>query len=132
MADELIHPWPMPDTIGLSLDPAERAKVRSVRSDSHAAKAGFAVGDEIVSVAGQPILSIADVQWVLHNAPSPARLKAEVLRAEGKRSLAIDLPARWRVASDITWRTSTWDLRRMAFGGLVLRRIQTGAPRTFL
>ncbi|MCZ6806320.1 MAG: hypothetical protein O7F08_05160 [Deltaproteobacteria bacterium] len=30
--------------------------------------AGFKVGDRIVSLKGQPILSTADIQWVLHNA----------------------------------------------------------------
>ena len=119
--DEVLYPWPMPDVIGLALDPKEKAKVREVARGSAAARAGFKAGDEIVSLDGQPLLSIADVQWVLHLAPQPARLKAEVLRGNNKRALTLNLSKDWRRQSDISWRVTTWDLRRMATGGLVLR-----------
>jgi hypothetical protein len=127
--DQVLYPWPMPDLIGLSLDPKEKAKVTSVELRSVADKAGFKPADEILLLEGQPILSIADVQWVLHNAKSPARLKAVVRRGKRQPTLTLNLDENWRRKSDISWRTSTWDLRRMATGGLVLKSLANDDPR---
>jgi serine protease Do len=125
--DEVLFPYPMPDAIGLELDPKEKARVLDVTTGSAAAKAGFALGDEIVSFGGQPILSLADVQWVLHNAPQPVRLSAVVRRGDQTRNLAVELGPQWRQAADISWRATTWDLRKMATGGLVLK--ESSEPR---
>ena len=119
--DEVLYPYPMPNAVGLALDPKEKAKVTSVASGSPAEKAGFKVGDEILSLEGQPILSIADVQWVLHNAGEAATLNAQILRKRKRIKLALDLASDWRRRSDIAWRTTTWDLRRMVAGGMVLQ-----------
>src|SRR5207302_4047610 len=118
--EEVLYPYPMPNAAGLSLDPKEKAKVRKVVPGSAAQKAGFRMGDEIHALEGQPIISIADVQWVLHNASEPATLNTQVLRGRKKINLTLDLGRDWRRHSDIAWRTTTWDLRRMAAGGLVL------------
>jgi hypothetical protein len=119
--DAVLYPYPMPDAVGLSLDAKEKAKVTSVAAGSPAEKAGVKAGDEFVSLEGQPILSIADVQWVLHNAGEPAALRAQFRRGRKTITLALDLAAGWRRQTDIAWRTTTWDLRRMAAGGMVLR-----------
>src|SRR6266496_6724310 len=118
--DTVLYPYPMPNAAGLSLDPKEKAKVLSVAAGSPAETAGFKVGDEIVSLEGQPILSIADVQWVLHHAGEPATVNAQILRGRKRIKLALDLSGDWRRQTDIAWRTTTWDLRRMAAGGMVL------------
>src|SRR5437016_7217730 len=65
--DQVLYPFPMPDVIGLSLDPKEKAKVKNVAAGSAAAKAGLQAADQIFTLEHQPILSLADVQWVLHN-----------------------------------------------------------------
>ena len=119
--DEVLYPYPMPNAAGLALDPKEKAKVTSVASGSPAGKAGFKVGDEILSLEGQPILSIADVQWALHNAGEPATLNAQILRGRKRIKLALGLATEWRRQTDIAWRTTTWDLRRMVAGGMVLQ-----------
>ena len=119
--DDVIFPYPMPETIGLALDPKEKARVAGVTKDSIASAAGFKRNDEIVSLRGQPIISIADVQWVLHNVSEGEFVDAVVNRSGKQRPLTIQLPAGWRRNADISWRASTWDLRRMAGGGLVLR-----------
>jgi len=128
--EEVLNPWPMPDAIGLSLDPKEKAKVTNVKRGSAAMKAGFKSGDEIMRLEAQPILSIADVQWVMQQAKSPAKLNATVLRRNRQLNLTLDLGEGWRRESDISWRTTTWDLRRMAVGGLVLKESSDPERRT--
>ena len=119
--DAVLYPYPMPNVAGLSLDRKEKAKVTGVAAGSPAEKAGVKVGDQILSLEGQPLLSIADVQWVLHNAGEPATLNAQILRKRRRIKLALDLASDWRRQSDIAWRTTTWDLRRMVAGGMVLQ-----------
>lgn len=118
--ETVLYPYPNPKILGLILDPKERATVREVTAGSSAAKDGFRSGDEIVALEGQPLLSIADVQWVLHNAPESGKLTADVSR-DGKRlTLPVTLAAGWRKTGDIAWRATSWDLRRMTTGGLKL------------
>lgn len=125
LTDEQLWPYPLPDTLGLKLNPTEMATVVSVARGSAAAQAGIQPADEIVRLAGQPIISLADVQWVLEHAKAGSTLKAEVKRAGQVRSLSLPLTAGWR-RGDISWRTSTWDLRRMALGGLVCEELPAG------
>ncbi len=136
--DDVMFPWPMPDVVGLSLDPKEKAKVVSVSRGSSAEKGGFQAGDEILTLAGQPILSIADVQWVLQAAKEPVKIPAQVSRGRRKFDLTLALDKGWRRGSDISWRVTTWDLRRMTTGGILLEdlpaedRRKTGLADTAL
>jgi S1-C subfamily serine protease len=102
------------------MNPDERAEIAKVAPDSIAEKAGFKPGDRIDSLNGQPLLSTADLQWVLHHTAAPAQLTADVHRGEKSLKLTIDLPGDWRRNSDISFRASSWELRRMASGGLLL------------
>jgi predicted metalloprotease with PDZ domain len=123
--DEALYPWPIPDVVGLTLDPKEKATVTRVAAGSPAQQGGFRPGDEILTLAGQPILSIADVQWVLHTAQAPARLPAELRRGGRRAAATLTLRKEWRRQSNLSWRTTTWDLRRMALGGLTLEPLPT-------
>ena len=125
--DEELFPYPDPAVLGLEMDPKAMATVERVETDSIAGRAGLKAGDEIVTLAGQPLLSIADLQWVLHNAPAATKLPAKVRRAGEAVDVSIDLPEGWR-RGDISWRTTTWDLRRMGLGGLWLEEL-TGEQR---
>ncbi len=117
--EKVLFPYPHPKAIGLILDPDQRALVKSVTADSAAATAGFKAGDVIESLEGQPLLSIADVQWVLHHASADgAKLKAAVRRGNETKSIELTLPAKWRQKDDIAWRASSWELRRSALGGM--------------
>jgi serine protease Do len=120
--DQVLLPYPMPDVVGLSLDSKAKARVARVVPGSAATTAGFAANDEIVSFDGQTMLSIADVQWVLHHAAAPAEIKCTVRRAGQTRNLTLKLGPDWRQANDASWRATAWDLRRMATGGLVLKQ----------
>lgn len=127
--DEVLFPWPMPDVVGLRFDPTERARIKTVERGSAADRAGWKAGDEILSLEGQPMLSLADVQWVLHQAGSTARLQAQIRRAGRTLPLNLPLPEGWRRGGDLSWRASTWDLRRMATGGLVLKELAAAKRR---
>ncbi len=124
--DRVLFPYPHPKAIGLVMDPQERALVKRVEAGSPAAAAGFAAGDVITRMEGQPLLSIADIQWVLQQVPADGgQVSAEVTRGgrASKTSLTLELPAGWRRQDDIAWRASSWELRRHALGGLYLRTL---------
>src|SRR4029078_12847855 len=70
--EELLFPYPNPKSIGLVLDPKEKAHVQRVVEGSLVEKQGFRAGDDIVSMV-DPILSIADVQWMLNRISDDCR-----------------------------------------------------------
>jgi len=111
--DEALWAFPMPETVGLTLDEDRRATVKSVAPGSAAAKAGIKAGDEIVSLDGQPLVSIADVQWVLHRAKDGGTLKAELRRGGAAQSLTLSLPKGWRrsVIGGVGHAAGTWVFR---------------------
>ena len=111
MPEELLFPYPKPDRAGITLQLNERATVKSVAAGSPAEKAGFRAGDRVAALDGQPMLSIADVQWVLQHAKPPCDLPAEVERVRGRETLTLHLEPGWRAGEDITWRTSTHAFR---------------------
>jgi hypothetical protein len=120
--DNVLYPYPNPAHYGLVFDVKQCATLAGVKADSPAEKAGLQAGDALAELNGQPLLSIADVQWVLHNLPvndQGQTLKARVEREGKTREVTIALPPGWR-KQDISWRPTTWDLRRIALGGLKL------------
>ena len=121
--DKVLYPYPNPKVLGLMLDPKEKAKVQQVTTGSSSEEDGFIAGDEIVTLAGQPILSIADVQWVLHHAGDAAKLNAEVSRGGQTKPMTLALSKGWRQRGDISWRATSWDMRRMTLGGMRLETL---------
>lgn len=117
---EFIYPMPTPETLGLTLAADHVAHIESVAAGSPAARAGLQEGDEFVSLAGQPLISVADVSWALHRAPSSGLLAAVVKRGAAEKSVTVSLPDQWRTKSDISRRVGTWQMRGWAGGGLVL------------
>lgn len=96
IAERLIWPYPMPGAVGLQMDPDQRGTVRRVREESAAAEAGVQAGDEIVRFDGQTILSTADIQWVLHNAPTAGSIPLAVVRDGETHELTLLLAENWR------------------------------------
>ena len=113
---------------GLATD---RVKVVAAEGNRRSRRFG---GDQIKTLGGQPLLSIADVQWVLHHTPATgAKLSAEVIRDGKPLTLTLALGDGWRQADDISWRASAWGLRRMTTGGMFLEQIEErpdGVPTT--
>ncbi len=127
--DEILFQYPHPKSLGLILDPKQRASVVRVEPGTAAAQAGFQKGDVIQTMNGQPLLSIADVQWVLHLVPGGGGpVKATVLRDGKPREIMLALFPGWRQRDDISWRASSWELRRAGLGAMKLDEL-TAAER---
>lgn len=117
--ETVLFPYPHPKAIGLILDPKQMAMVASVDPQSPAEQAGFKAGDSIQKLNGQPLLSMADVQWVLQqSSPEGAEVRAKVLRDGQPMDLILRLEKGWRQRDDIAWRASSWELRRVTLGGI--------------
>lgn len=126
---ELIAPYPAPETIGLSFREDPVTQVESVEPGSPAGLSGFQRGDSLTVLDGQPLISIADISWVLHRAPASGSLNAEVKRGGDMVSLILSLPEKWREGSDISRRVGTWPMRAMAFGGMKLKNVDAAGRK---
>lgn len=91
-----LAPYPVPQRVGIMLSTKERATVSDIDRDSPAEKAGLREGDRIVRFGGQPVLSWADVQWVLHRAEDGDAIKVDVDRGGKPVEATLTLPAGWR------------------------------------
>ena len=118
MPVEWIYPQPSIEVLGITLATDEIAKIEAVAPESPAASAGFQVGDVFTSFNDQPLVSIADVSWILHRAPTSGTLPATIQRGSAKLDLRLTLPPAWRNKSDISKRVGSWPMRAMAFGGM--------------
>lgn len=104
---DMLWRYPLPENIGLTIDAKSGVRISSVASESPAALSGLVEGDEVTHMNGQPITSIADMQWVLHHLPNT---EAHV-EVTGSRSGVHTLALRpgWK-ASNISWRGSLWSV----------------------
>ena len=54
------------------------------------------------------------------HAPSAVTIEANVRRGDKDISIDLALSKGWKRGEDLSWRASSWELRRMALGGLSL------------
>jgi hypothetical protein len=99
--------YPMPDNIGLTMDSTDGLRVKDVAAGSPAARAGMAAGDELLSLNGQPLISLADIQWVLHTAPVETRIAVTLRRGGQTLDKVVEVSGNWK-ESDLSWRSSSW------------------------
>ena len=119
-----LFPYPHPRILGLTMDVKTTASVKEVVDGSIAQRAGFKAGDKIQRFDGQPILSIADLQWVLHLQPNSAvALPVKLIRDGRTEDVSMNLPEDWKALGDIAWRASSWELRRSVLGGMILKEM---------
>jgi hypothetical protein len=115
-----LWPYPMPDAVGMHMDPEAMATVERVLESSPAAAAGVRAGDEIARFEGQAVLSTADIQWVLNTAPDAGELALEVRRDGKAHTLTLALPPDWRLGID-DWRlTNKMVMLGLGFNGETL------------
>lgn len=110
----LIYPHPAPEAAGIELSKSKPLTIAG------AGLPGLAGDDVLLSLAGQPLISDADISWVLHNSPETGQLEAVARRGDEIVTATIPLAAGWRENSDISRRVGSWPMRAMAFGGLLL------------
>jgi hypothetical protein len=91
-----LAPYPVPQRVGIMLSTRERATVSSIDRNSPAEKAGLKEGDRILRFGGQPILSWADVQWVLYRAGERDSIKVELDRGGTPVEATLTLAPGWR------------------------------------
>ena len=104
---DMLWRYPLPNNIGLSIDGDHGIHVEQVLDHTPAARAGLKEGEDITHMNGQPMSSIADMQWVLHQLPN-ADTSVEVTGSEsGTRTL--ELEKGWK-ESNISWRGSMWSV----------------------
>ncbi len=121
ISEEVLFPHPHPKSIGLVFHPDTLGTLIEVKDKSFGGNSGFKKGDVVRMMNGQAIISIADVQWVLNLIPaSGGKIPVEVLRNNQNVNLELCLPEAWRRLDDISWRSSSWMLRRMVLGGILL------------
>ncbi len=123
MPDKLLFPYPKSETVGLKFDKKSKTTLAAVLDGSPAHDAKLRRGDGVVSLGDTTVASEADVHWILHQLDNQKRIKIVVDRDGEQISTTLNLPAGWRKQADITWRPTSWELRRMATGGLSLKPI---------
>ncbi len=124
MPEYILFPYPHPKVVGLNLDATKAGHIKSVADNSAAEMAGLRAGDVITHLIDQPVLSAADIQWVLHHAKTDGdAIDCTIIRGGETKKLTLMLADGWRRADDISWRASSWNLRRMATGGAVFESI---------
>jgi serine protease Do len=105
---DMLWRYPLPENIGLVIDGKDGIRVKEVTADSPAGRAGFEAGEDIVAMNGQPMTSIADIQWVLNGLPNTDTEVRVRGSASGAKTLA--LAKGWK-KSDISWRGSLWSVQ---------------------
>ncbi len=109
---EKLYRYPLPDSVGIKIDRHDGRRVESVKPGSPAARAGIKPGSHVAMVNGQPITSIADIQWVLHHLPL-GDAQATFTMASGTGTVkdhVVRMTKGWKKA-DFTWRGSMWALK---------------------
>ncbi len=98
--------YPLPENLGLHLDPAQSNRLERVEKDSTADRQGLKKGDILRSVNGLRTASFADVQYALHRAGEAGGIRF-VWERDGRTGEGTLQPQPgWRV-TDISWRPST-------------------------
>lgn len=99
--------YPLPDQIGLHIDRKDGVTIEQVETGSPAAKAGLVAGEKILSMEGQAIASIADMQWVLHHIPNDDATLSIVSTQPGQKQVSVKKG--WK-QYDASWRGSMWSI----------------------
>ncbi len=111
LSHDALWRYPLPDNLGLQLDPSDGLVVTAVQADSPADKAGLHPGDVLTRADGQALTSIADLQWVLHNLPN-TRASVTLKATHGDSAIEKKLAMNddWK-KTDISWRGSIWSIK---------------------
>lgn len=118
LQDRLLWSFPMPDLLGLRIDPDSAADVAVVEPGSEADRAGLRPADVITEIAGQRVVSLADIQWALHVVRDGGEIPIVARRDDRAITTNLALPAGWRRRGSFSWRwrSNRETLKRMLDG----------------
>jgi predicted metalloprotease with PDZ domain len=105
-AREQIFSYPMPSALGIDLDPDEHDRVKGVRPGSPASEAGVRANDHLRAVAGQPVLTAADIARVLERTRDRGDVPLALERGGQPVAATLHLAEHWRRTDDPSWRAS--------------------------
>jgi C-terminal processing protease CtpA/Prc len=108
MTNDKLWRYPLPNNIGLEIDPKDGLKISRVIKGSPAETSGLKAGQSIAYMNDQLILSIADIQWVLHHLPNTTT-QIRIRPWNSGRNHILTTRVGWK-KSDISWRGSLWNL----------------------
>jgi membrane-associated protease RseP (regulator of RpoE activity) len=103
---EMVWVYPLPDNLGIHLDPEQGNRVESVDGTSAAGKLQLKAGDVLQTVNGVRTASFADVQYALQRAPATGGIVLTWTRAGVQHQGTLQPGAGWR-ETDLSWRAST-------------------------
>ncbi len=103
---EMVWVYPLPDNVGLHLDPDQGNRIDHVDAGSAAEKLGLQRGDVLRSVNGIRTASFADVQFALHRAQASGGIDVAWQRRDERRQGVLHPQPGWR-QTDLSWRAST-------------------------
>jgi serine protease Do len=103
--DSMFWVYPLPENVGLTLDNDQQDRVRGVRANSSASRAGIRPGDILREVNGISIASFGDAQYALHRAPASGSIPVSWQRGGERMSGRLQLTDGWR-RTDWSWRPS--------------------------
>ena len=108
LTKEKLWRYPLPENIGLTIDAVDGQRINRVQPNSVADLAGLKAGQRITGIDGQPITSIADIQWVLHNRSNGVESIPFTITGSSRAYRVRTAPG-WK-KTDISWRGSLWAL----------------------
>ena len=89
--------YPLPENMGLTIDPDDGLAIAGVKSGSTAFKSGLRAGDTLARANGQLLTSIADLQWVLHKLPNTdTKVSLQAKRGDESIVKKIAINAGWK------------------------------------
>lgn len=106
---EEVWAYPLPENIGITLEPDRGNVVKAVASRSPAAGIGIKPGDVLESLNRVHVHSFADAQYALHRAPVKGEIAVSWSRAGELHRGTLPLAEGWR-RTNITWRPSLLDV----------------------
>ncbi|MBT3266416.1 PDZ domain-containing protein [Candidatus Poribacteria bacterium] len=102
--------YPLPESVGMTIDVDSGNVVESVAEGSFAERADIHAGDVVRSMNGQPIISQADMQWVLHHTAPESEVEVVVGRDGAPVTSTLAVSGEWK-RSNIIWRASFPSIR---------------------
>ncbi len=105
-ASEMLYKYPLPENVGLKMERMSGVRVSEIALGSAAAETKIKPNEDVLRMNGQPICSIADVQWVLHHLPKTSTTLLLETSESGLHNLL--LPEGWK-KNDFSWRGSMWN-----------------------